>query len=398
MRQIISEVRKRGDVALLEFTKKFDKVDLSNMGLEVTRRQIKDAYNKVSKDQIQALQYLKDRIQEVESYKLNIMNFEVNGLGLKIQHILKPISSVGCYVPGGRAAYPSTLLMTVVPAKVAGVQRIVACSPPTFDNEVNPLTLVATDICGVDEVYRLGGAQAIAALAYGTESIKPVTKIVGPGGRMVTVAKTLVSQEVSIDIPAGPSEIIVLADETADPKLVALDMISQSEHAEDNVAGLVTTSKKLAEEVSNQIKSLFKDLERKEIIAQSLSNKGFILLCKSIDEAIAFINAFAPEHLEIMTKNPQEVFKRIESAGIILIGRYTPAAASDYGVGTNHVLPTSGYGHAYSGLSVFDFVRRINVVECSKEGLQKMETPVRILAESEGLPNHYLALKERIKG
>ncbi|MDQ1280856.1 MAG: histidinol dehydrogenase [Thermoproteota archaeon] len=396
-RQIINGVKSGGDSTLIELTKRYDKVDLAFSGIKVTRRQINEAYNKVSKDQIKALQYLKERIQKVEQHKLDVMNFEINETGLKIKHILKPISSVGCYVPGGKASYPSTLLMTVVPAKLAGVPRIVVCSPPTFNNDINPLTLVATDICGVDEVYRVGGAQAIAALAYGTESIKPVDKIVGPGGKMVTIAKTLVSREVSIDIPAGPTELIILADEKADPSLIALDMISQSEHSEDNIAGLVTTSKKLTEEVEEQINVLSENLKRKEIVSKSMSNNGFIFLCGSLDEAISFINTFAPEHLEIVTDNPYEMSGKIESAGIILIGKYTPTSASDYGVGTNHVLPTSGYGRAYSGLSTFDFVRRINVVECSEEGLKKMEPFVRVLSESEGLPNHYLSLKERIK-
>ena len=395
--QIIDEVRRRGDEALIEFTKKFDRVDLDEVGIRVSEGKIEEAYSKVGRGEIDALIYLKERIGEIEGHKLKLMKYDIRERGLKISHTLQPIQSVGCYIPGGEAAYPSTLLMTVVPAEAAGVPRTVVCSPPTSDGEISPSILVAANICGIDEVYRLGGAQAIAALAYGTESVKPVMKVVGPGSKFVTLAKIAVSRDVAIDLPAGPSEILILADGSADPRFIAWDMISQSEHTSDNVIGLVTTSEKIALEVINQLERLIPTLARKEIIVQSFSQNGFVILCKSMDEAVDFVNAFAPEHLEIMTDKPRDIAKRIVSAGIILLGKYTPASASDYCIGTNHVLPTAGFGHIYSGLSIFDYVRRIDIVECSKERLVSMEKIAKALADSEGLPNHFLAIRERIK-
>jgi histidinol dehydrogenase len=395
--QIINEVRKRGDEALVEFTERFDGVDLDEAGIRVSDGKIEEAYGEVGREEIDALIYLKERIGEVEGRKLKLMQYDVEGGGLRISHTIQPIQSVGCYIPGGEAAYPSTLLMTVVPAKAADVPRTVVCSPPTYDGEISPLILVAAKICGVDEVYRIGGAQAIAALAYGTESVKPVMKIVGPGSKFVTQAKIAVAREVSIDLPAGPSETVILADDSANPRFIAWDMISQSEHTSDNVVGLVTTSEKIALEVIDRLERLIPTLARKEIIVQSISQSGFVILCKNMDEAITFVNAFAPEHLEMMTDKPRDIAGRIDSAGIILIGEYTPASASDYCIGTNHVLPTAGFGHVYSGLSVFDYVRRVNIVECSKERLVSMGEIAKVLADSEGLPNHFLAIRERMK-
>ena len=248
--------------------------------------------------------------------------------------------------------------MTATPAKVAGVPRIVVCSPPTEKGNINPLILVAADICGVDEVYKVGGVQAIAALAYGTETIKPVRKIVGPGSKYVTAAKVLVSQDVAIDMPAGPSEVLVLADETANPKLIAADMISQAEHGADSVAGLITTSAKLADEVQDWLAKLSDAAERKEIVQQSLSKYGFIITCNERDELTTLANIFAPEHLEIVTQKPAEIAEKINTAGLILLGQFSPVALSDYASGTNHVLPTGGFGIAFSGLSVLDFTRQ----------------------------------------
>jgi histidinol dehydrogenase len=287
--------------------------------------------------------------------------------------------------------------MTAIPAKTAGVPRIVVCSPPTAEGTVNPLILVAADICEVNEVYKVGGAQAIAALAYGTETIKPVKKIVGPGNKYVTMAKTLVSKDVAIDMPAGPSEILVLADETANPQLIALDMISQAEHGADSVAGLITTSKKLAEEVAAWLSKTATSAERGTIVKKALAEQGFIITCEKLEEMVDLANVFAPEHIEIMTRNTMEIASRITSAGVILIGPYTPVPLSDYGSGTNHVLPTGGFGHAFSGLSVLDFARRVNVVESSKEGLLRVKNHVKVLTEAENLPNHYKAIEARFK-
>ncbi len=396
VREIIDEVRKKGNDALVAFTRKFDGIDLSKRGIGVTEADIRRAYENVSEAQINALTYLKNRIADTERYNLSQFSFSRQETGLTISHTVKPIQSVGCYVPGGLAAYPSTLLMVVMPAKTAGVPRIAVCSPPTCDGEIHPLILVAADICGVNEIYRVGGAQAIAALAYGTESIDPVMKIIGPGRRVVNHAKTLVSKDVAIDFPAGPSELLIVADETADPRFIAADLISQSEHAPDNLVGLITPSESCARRVIDEVEKRVEKIDRREIVVQSLTEKGFVLVCEDMDDAVEFANAFAPEHLEIVTQKPAEVASRIVSAGLVLLGPYTPVAGSDYGFGTNHVLPTGGFSHMYSGLSALDFVKRINIVECSKKHLGDMEDVARTLALSEGLPNHFLALKERL--
>jgi histidinol dehydrogenase len=259
------------------------------------------------------------------------------------------------------------------------------------------LTLVAADICGVDEVYKVGGAQAIAALAYGTETIKPVRKIVGPGNRYVTTAKSLVSAHVAIDMPAGPSEILILADETADPRLIALDMISQAEHGTDSIAGVLTTSEKVARDVVHELRKTVPFLERREIIAEALSNQGFIVTCRSADEMIRLANVFSPEHVEILMRKSRRIAGRISTAGLILVGSYSPVSASDYCFGTNHILPTGGFGRTYSSLSVLDFVRRGEVAECSKDGLAKLRSRVKALALAENLPNHFTAVKGRFE-
>ncbi|MFH0897130.1 MAG: histidinol dehydrogenase [Candidatus Bathyarchaeota archaeon] len=398
VKEIIREVQTKGDAALAFFTKKFDNVDLSAKGVKVSQEDILKAQTKVHKEELTALRLLKKRIEKIERRKLTLMSYIIKEKGLEVVQTLRPIESVGCYVPGGEAAYPSTLLMTTVPAKVAGVPRVVVCSPPTCEGEINPKILAAASICGIDEIYRLGGVQAIAALAYGTETVRPVAKIVGPGNKFVFLAKVIISKDVSIDLPAGPSEIVVLADETANPKLVALDLISQSEHTPDNIAGLVTTSGKLAAEVIKEVERLTSGLSnRREVVVESLSKNGFVFLYDTLDEAVAFVNAFAPEHLEIVTRRPRAIAEKITSAGIILLGRYTPVSASDYCVGTSHVLPTAGFSRIYSELSVFDYVKRVNIVQCSKEKLRKMKSLTKILAYCEGLPNHYLAMEGRFK-
>jgi len=396
VKSIIDEVRNRGDAALTEFSKKFDNVDLTSKNLRATRREIEDAYGTVSEEQISALEFMKKRVEALERSLLERISITIKE-DVRLYSSPRPIQSVGCYVPGGEAPYPSTLIMTVVPAKVAGVPRIAVCSPPTSKGRINPLTLVAADLCKADEVYKIGGAQAIAALAYGTESIKPVRKIVGPGNKYVTMAKLLVSRDVAIDMPAGPSEILVLADETAGPQIVALDMVSQAEHGADSISGLVTTSKELAENVVKELERRVPTLRRNKIIEEALSGNGFIIICNTMREATEFVNAFAPEHLEILTEKPMEVAEKITSAGLVLVGPYTPVSASDYCIGTNHVLPTSGFGHVYSGLSVLDFIRRVNIVECSEKELLKLKNNLRILAEAENLPNHFLAVEGRFK-
>ena len=397
VKTIINRVRKNGDAALIEFTEKFDKTKLKAETLRVSKDEIEEAYNAVSEKQISALKLMKNKVSSFEKLICERAKIETSKDGIAVQNVLRPIESVGCYVPGGKAAYPSTLIMTAVPAKVAGVPRIVVCSPPTAQGTINPLILVAADICGVNEVYKVGGVQAIAALAYGTETIKAVKKIVGPGNKYVTMAKVLVSKDVAIDMPAGPSEILVLADETANPQLVAVDMISQAEHGEDSVAGLITTSKKLAKDVLSWLGKMAASAERGIIVRKALMEYGFIITCDKVEEMVDLANVFAPEHVEIMTRNPMEIADRITSAGVILLGPYSPVSLSDYGSGTNHVLPTGGFGHAFSGLSVLDFARRVSVIESSREGLLRLKNHVKVLTEAENLPNHYKAVEARFK-
>jgi len=397
VKAIINKVIKNGDAALIELTEKFDKTRLNAKDLRVKPTEIKEAYKAVGKEQISALKFMKNKVSAFEKLVLKQAGFKISREDVTVQNVLRPIGSVGCYVPGGQAAYPSTLVMTTVPAKVAGVPRIVVCSPPNAKGIINPLVLVAADICGVNEVYKVGGAQAVAALAYGTETIKPVRKIVGPGNKYVTTAKILVSKDVAIDMPAGPSEILVLADETANPRLVAFDMISQAEHGADSVAGLITTSEKLAEEVQDWLAKTATGAKRGEIVGKALEKYGFIITCKDMAEAVELTNVFAPEHVEVMTRNPKATAEKITSAGLILVGSYSPVALSDYGSGTNHVLPTGGFGHAFSGLSALDFARRVSIVESSRKGLQSVRERVKVMTEAENLPNHYKAVEARFE-
>lgn len=392
---IIAEVRKRGDEALSDYTKKFDGVNLSYSDFLTTDEEIKNAYEAVTEEEISTIEFMKERIEPLEQRTLEQLSVSLEKDGVQIRCTPRPIDSVGCYVPGGDAAYPSTLVMAATPARIAGVPRIVVCSPPTSKGTINPLTLVAADMCKVDEIYKIGGAQAVAALTYGTTSIKPVRKIVGPGNKYVAMAKILVSKDVAIDLPEGPSEILVLADETADPRFIALDMISQAEHGVDSIAGLITTSNKLAERVVSELKKIPPSLPRSDVITRALSRNGFIIVFETLDDMTEFTNAFAPEHLEIVTENPTDVTDKIKTAGLILLGQYTPVSASDYCIGTNHILPTQGFGHINSGLSVLDFIKRICSVHCTKEGLEKLRRKVKVLAESEHLPNHYLAVEGR---
>ncbi len=395
VQDIIIAVRQRGDAALIEYTAKFDKAKLTAKTIRVAAAEVKTAYKMTTQEQVSALKQTKERLEFLENQTMQRQPAKTSREGVTVQTELRPLESVGLYVPGGQAAYPSTLVMTATPAKVAGVSRVVVCSPPGENGAINPLILVAADICGVDEIYKVGGVQAIAALAYGTESIKSVRKIVGPGNKYVTAAKVAVSRDVAIDMPAGPSEVLILADETADPALVAADMISQAEHGTDSVAGLVTTSEKLVKEVQEQLGKRADNAERAEIVTKALLKYAFIVNCKSIDEMVKLANEFAPEHLEIVTRQPDQVANKITSAGLILLGPYSPVALSDYASGTNHVLPTGGFSKSFSGLSVLDFVRRVSVVESSKAGLQKAKPSIKALTEAERLPNHYRAVEAR---
>ena len=395
VRTIISQVRKDGDNALISFTEQFDKVKLSPQALRVTAEEIKDAYSKVTSQQIEALQFMKQRVEIYQKQQLQTENqLDIDGIAVKT--VFCPLESVGCYVPGGQAAYPSSVVMTVVPAKVAGVKRIVICSPSNAEGKVNALVLVASDICGASEVYKIGGAQAIAALAYGTQTVKAVRKIVGPGSKYVTAAKILVSTDVAIDMPAGPSEVLILADETADPRLVAFDMVSQAEHGTDSVAGLITTSRQLADVVQKNLAEITASAERYEKISESLKKYGFIITCNSVEEMVNLSNQFAPEHLEVITKNARELSEQLV-AGLILLGPYSPVPLSDYASGTNHVLPTGTFAQSFSALGVLDFLRRVSIVECSKIGLEKVKDVIEVLTDAENLLNHYKAIVARFQ-
>lgn len=396
VKNIINHVRTDGDKALLEFALRFDKAKLTPEILKASAEEIKEAYTQVSKEQVAAIELMKQRVSVFQKQLLSQTTVKAFNEGIMVQTVLRPIESVGCYVPGGQAAYPSTVVMTAVPAKIAGVPRIVVCSPSDSMGKVNPLVLVAADICGVNEVYKVGGAQAIAALAYGTNTIRPVRKIMGPGSKYVTMAKVLVSQDVAIDMPAGPSEVLILADQTADPRYIAYDMISQAEHGTDSIAALITTSDKLASEVQNQLSKLAAVAPRAEKIADSLNKYGFIIVCSDIEEAVKLTNEFASEHLEVITKDPQSLADKLV-AGLILLGPYSPVPLSDYASGTNHVLPTGGFAKSFSGLSAIDYMRRVSIAECSREGLEKVRAQVKVLTDTENLPNHSKAIAARFE-
>lgn len=394
VKAILNQVKKDGDKALIEFACKFDKATLTPNTLKVNVDEVKEAYQKVTQEQIKAIEFMNARVSAFQKQLLNQKETKFFNEEIAVRTVLQPIESVGCYVPGGQAAYPSTVVMTALPAKIAGVPRIVVCSPSDAEGKVNPLVLVASDICGVTEIYKIGGAQAIAALAYGTQTIAAVQKIVGPGSKYVTMAKVLASTDVAIDMPAGPSEVLILADESADPDLIAYDMISQAEHGTDSVAGLITTSQKLSEAVQDKLSKLAPDSPRREKVVNSLTKYGFIITCESLNEAVKLTNDFAAEHLEVITENAAQLAEKL-IAGLILIGSYSPVALSDYASGTNHVLPTGGFAKAFSGLSAIDFMRRVSIAECSKAGLEKIRKPVKVLTDTEDLPNHYRAVEAR---
>jgi histidinol dehydrogenase len=395
VRPIVSNVAQRGDNAVRTYTERFDNVKLDRF--KVSRDEVQAAYQLVPQSQVAALRESRRRLEIVESKRLTQSIFRVDIDGTEIKWTVRPIQSAGCYVPGGKAAYPSSVIMNVTPAKVAGVEKIIVCTPPGAGGEVNSLVLVACDICMVDEVYKVGGAQAIAAMAYGTESVPRVEKIVGPGNKYVTAAKNLVSDVVSIDKPAGPSEVLIIADETADPNLVAVDLISQAEHGPGGISGLVTTSEKMADDVAQLIEEKTPTLIRRDIVHTVLDEKGFIYLVSTMEEAIDFTNRFAPEHLEIMTGVPEEVAEKITGSGLILLGDYSLVSSTDYCMGVNHVLPTGGYARVASGITILDYMKPVSVVKATKTGLGSVRERVGTLADAEGLPNHRLAVEARFK-
>lgn len=391
---IIDQVLKKGDSALIEFEKKFNGVNVND--IQVTKKEISEAYQLVSKDQINAILMAKNRLVKTETaLKKQLKKIKITMDGTTITKSFIPLSSVGCYVPGGLARYPSSAVMSIVPAKLAGVKKIVIVTPPNKQGKIDPLVLVAADICGADLMFKVGGAHAIAALAHGTRSIPPVDKIVGPGGSFVTMAKYLVSDIVSIDMLAGPTELVILADDSANAKLVALDLISQAEHSSDTKCYLITPSQSLANKVTSEITDILSDIPRKEIVKSSLKKNGFIAI-GNLSDAILFANKIAPEHIQIITKKPNNIAKQIKTAGLALIGQNTPSAASDYLLGTNHILPTNRFGRSRGSLSVLDFLKIQTSVESSVLTLKKINKHIKILTESENLPNHYGAIRGRL--
>ncbi len=394
---IIDEIKKDGDAALLKFIDKFDSVKLDSF--IVTKDEVKEAYENVTLDQIKTIKYMKSKLEKSEQAIINsLKNINIDSDDIKINKKVVPISRIGCYIPGGKARYPSTVVMCTIPAKVAGAKQIVAISPPMKNGKIDPFTLVAADICGVDEFYKIGGAHGIAALAYGTKTIKKVDKIVGPGGVYVSVAKSIVSKDIAIDMIAGPTELLIYANEKSDPRIIALDLISQAEHSEDTLCGVVTSSKSIAKEITEETDKIinFGNIARKEIVKKSLDQNGFIAICDGNEKIIEFINEFAPEHLEIFDNNEIEIIKGINSAGLILVGNYTPSSASDYCLGSNHVLPTYKFAKSRSSLSVLDFVKIINTIEIDKETLEQISPMLKEITLMEGLSNHYEAANGRI--
>ena len=386
---ILDDVRKNGDAAVKKYEQKFNRRKTTQ--LRVSKKEIKEA--KITKAQFDALRLSALRLSKAQrTLKKRLFDSVSKLAGVSFT----PISSVGCYVPGGQARYPSSAIMSTITAAEAGVNRIVVVSPPGPDGKIDPMTVYVAEKCGA-ELYKVGGAQAIGALAFGTKSIPKVDKIVGPGGKFVSIAKSLVSDETAIDMIAGPTELGIIVDTTADPELVAIDLISQAEHSNDTMCFVITTSKSMAKKIQKTLEKLIPDVERSIIVKQSIAKNGFIAICKNQNEVIDLANKIAPEHMELMVKNAKTLSKRITGPGLLLIGKYTPSSASDYLLGTNHILPTSGFGRTRGGLSVLDFLKLQTVVETKKSILNDISDDLDTLTDAEGLPNHYKAVERRLK-
>lgn len=392
---IIENVKANGDRAVFDYTLQFDKFALNPENIRVTREEIEEAYTKLDAGLVQVIRKSAENIRAFHAKQLRNSWFDAKEDGTILGMKITPIAKAGVYVPGGKAAYPSSVLMNVIPARVAGVGEIIMTTPPGAGGRVNPGTLVAADIAGVDTVYKVGGAQAIAALAFGTESIPKVDKITGPGNIFVALAKKAVYGYVSIDSIAGPSEIMVLADETANPRYVAADLLSQAEHDELASAILITTSRELAEKVSAQVDMFVNELSRKEIIQKSLDNYGYILVADSMQDAIDAVNEIASEHLEILTANPFEVMTKIRNAGAIFMGEYASEPLGDYFAGPNHILPTNGTAKFFSPVNVDDFIKKTSIISYSREALQKVHKDIETFAEGEGLTAHANSIRVR---
>ena len=397
VKEILDKVKEEKDAAVFAYTAKFDGAELTADTIEVTDAEIEEAYAQVDDTLLTVIRKAKDNIESYHAKQSQNSWFDSKPDGTILGQKITPLHRVGVYVPGGKAVYPSSVLMNVMPAKVAGVDEIIMVTPPGKNGKVSPNTLVAAKEAGVDKIYKVGGAQAIAALAYGTESIPKVDKIVGPGNIYVALAKKAVYGHVSIDSIAGPSEILVVADETANPRYVAADLLSQAEHDELASAILVTTSEKLAHEVSDQVDGFLKELSRAEIISKSLDNYGYILLADTMEDVIDVANEIASEHLEIQTKNPFEVMTKIRNAGAIFIGEYASEPLGDYFAGPNHILPTNGTAKFFSPLSVDDFIKKSSIISYSREALQKVHKDIESFAKAEQLTAHANSIHVRFE-
>lgn len=395
--EILNEVKEKGDEALFRYTKKFDKAEITPDNIRVTKEEIQEAYAQVEASLVEVMKKSLANIQDFHKKQLRNSWIETREDGVILGQRITPLESVGVYVPGGKAAYPSSVLMNIIPAQVAGVERIVMVTPPGADGKVNPATLVAADLAGATEVYKVGGAQAVAALAYGTASIKKVAKICGPGNIFVALAKKTVYGHVSIDSIAGPSEILVLADETANPRYVAADLLSQAEHDELASAILVTTSEELAVKVEEEIQEFLKTLSRADIIQKSLENYGYLLVADSMSDAIRAANEIASEHLEILTKNPFDTMTRIKNAGAIFLGEYSSEPLGDYFAGPNHVLPTNGTAKFFSPLNVDDFIKKSSLISYSREALEPIHKDIIQFANAEQLTAHANSIAVRFE-
>ncbi len=394
---ILADVKEKGDEAVFDYTKRFDGADINAANIVVTKEEIDEAYSLVDEQLVEVIRKALVNIREYHAKQKQYSWFDSTPNGTILGQKVTPLNRVGVYVPGGKAAYPSSVLMNIIPAKVAGVNQIIMTTPPGKDGRVNPGTLVAANEAGVDVIYKVGGAQAIAAMAYGTDSIRKVDKIVGPGNIYVALAKKAVYGHVSIDSIAGPSEILVIADETANPRYVAADLLSQAEHDEMASAILITTSEELADKVSKEIDSFVAELSRSEIISKSLENYGYILIARDIDEAVETANEIASEHLEIVTKDPFTVMTKIRNAGAIFLGEYSSEPLGDYFAGPNHVLPTNGTAKFFSPLGVDDFIKKSSIISYSREALEPIHEDIIKFANAERLTAHANSIKVRFE-
>lgn len=394
---IIENVKGNKDKAVFDYTLKFDRFALTPENIVVTREEIEEAYVQMDAELVEVMKRAAENIRAFHAKQVRNSWFDAKEDGTILGMKITPIQRAGVYVPGGKAAYPSSVLMNVIPAKVAGVPEIVMTTPPGADGKVNPGTLVAADIAGVDTIYKVGGAQAIAAMAYGTESIPKVDKITGPGNIFVALAKKAVYGYVSIDSIAGPSEILVLADETANPRYIAADLLSQAEHDELASAILITTSMDVAKKVSEEVDKFTAELSRKPIIEKSLENYGYILVAESMEQAIETANEIASEHLEILTKNPFDTMTKIKNAGAIFLGEYSSEPLGDYFAGPNHILPTNGTAKFFSPVNVDDFIKKTSIISYSREALEKVHVDIETFAKSEGLTAHANSIAVRFE-